>query len=169
MSDRPAATAVPGGTAAAPAWRWARFEDLGVDDLHDALALRVAVFVVEQQCPYAEVDGLDRHAWHLLGRDGAGQLQAYLRVLDPGCRHPEPSIGRVVTRPERRGTGLGRALLREGLAGCARLHPGLSNRIGAQQRLQGLYESLGWRAVGPAYLEDGIVHVEMLRPADGWG
>ena len=148
-----------------PAWHWLRFGQLGVDDLYDALALRERVFVVEQNCPYQDADGLDRHAWHLLGRDDAGVLQAVLRVVDPGHKYTEPSIGRVVTAPEARGTGLGRALMIEGMQRCTAAWPGQGIRISAQAHLQGFYGSLGFCAAGEPYLEDDIPHVEMLRPA----
>ena len=150
----------------APSWQWGRLDDLAVADLHAALAARQAVFVVEQRCAYLDADGLDPHAWHLLGWDRRAadcQLACYLRVVDPGRKFPEPSIGRVLTARDHRGTGLGRALMREGLAGTARLHPGRAIRIAAQQHLEGFYASLGFRAVGAPFDEDGIPHVEMLR------
>ena len=87
-------------------WTWQRFEQLGVDNLYDALALRCRVFILEQG-PYLDPDGIDRHAWHLLGRDASSVLQACLRVVDPGVKYAEPSIGRVITAPESRGIGLG--------------------------------------------------------------
>ncbi len=142
-------------------WVWQRFNELGVDNLHDALQLRGRVFVLEQG-PYLDVDGHDRSAWHLLGRDQATHLLAYLRVVDPGVKYDEPSIGRVVTAPEVRGTGLGRALMREGLAGCAERWPGRAVRISAQARLKRFYTGLGFAAVGDEYPEDGIPHLEML-------
>jgi ElaA protein len=143
-------------------WTWRRFHDLGVDDLYDALALRCRVFVLEQG-PYLDPDGLDRLSWHLLGRDEAGVLQAYLRVVDPGAKFAEPSIGRVITSPERRGSGLGRALMAEGLARCGAAFPGQGIRISAQSQLERFYESFGFRRIGADYPEDGIPHVEMLR------
>jgi ElaA protein len=146
-------------------WHWLRFGQLGVDDLYDALVLRERVFVVEQNCPYQDADGLDRHAWHLLGRDDAGALRAVLRVVDPGHKYPEPSIGRVVTAPEARGAGLGRALMVEGVQRCTAAWQGQGIRISAQAHLQGFYRSLGFVATGEPYLEDDIPHVEMLRPA----
>jgi ElaA protein len=146
-----------------PAWQWLRFGQLGVDDLYDALALRERVFVVEQNCPYQDADGLDRHAWHLLGRDAAGTLQAVLRVVDPGHKYTEPSIGRVVTAPEARGTGLGRVLMVEGVQRCTAAWPGQGIRISAQAHLQRFYGSLGFEATGEPYLEDDIPHVEMVR------
>ncbi len=146
-------------------WNWKRFDALGVHALHDALALRCRVFILEQG-PYQDPDGADKQAWHLLGYDGAGQLQACLRVVDPGARYAEPSIGRVVTAPEARGQGLGRALMTEGLARCAQAWPGRAVRISAQAHLEGFYATLGFAPVGAPYLEDDIPHIEMLCPAE---
>lgn len=143
-------------------WSWSRFADLGVDGLYDALQLRCRVFVIEQG-PYLDPDGLDRVAWHLLGRDEGGALQAVLRVVDPGAKYAEPSIGRVAVAPEVRGTGLGRALVAEGVAGCGRLWPGRAIRISAQAHLQRFYGHFGFETVSDTYLEDDIPHVEMLR------
>jgi ElaA protein len=150
--------------AAMPAvhWHWSRFEELGVHALYEVLALRQRVFILEQG-PYLDADGLDAHAWHLLGRDAEGGLVAYLRVVDPGFKYGEPSIGRVVTDKSQRGTGLGRRLVAEGVAGCDRLWPGQAVRISAQAHLQRFYGEVGFRTVGEGYLEDGIPHVEMLR------
>jgi ElaA protein len=145
-------------------WTWQRFEELGVDGLYDALQLRCRVFILEQG-PYLDPDGLDRQAWHLLGRDGAGTLLAYLRIVDAGHKYDEPSIGRVITAPEVRGQGAGRALMVEGLAGCARCWPGRPVRISAQARLERFYNDFGFVREGDDYLEDGIAHVAMLRSA----
>jgi ElaA protein len=143
-----------------PAWRWCRFGDRGVQPLYDALALRCRVFILEQG-PYLDPDGLDAHAWHLLGRDEAGTPVACLRVVDSGHEFEEPSIGRVVTAPEARGTGMGRALMEEGLRRCAHAWPGRGVRISAQARLERFYRSLGFELASAEYLEDGIPHVEM--------
>jgi ElaA protein len=145
-------------------WSWLRYADLQLDDLYDALALRCRVFILEQG-PYLDPDGRDRPAWHLLGRDESGVLHAYLRVIDPGVTYAEASIGRVITSPEMRRQGLGWALMREGLARCERAWPGQGIRISAQARLRAFYVQLGFEAVGEPYDEDGIPHIEMLRPA----
>ncbi len=145
-------------------WLWARFEDLGVRNLYDALALRCQVFILEQGA-YQDPDGYDEHCWHLLGRDAAGVLQAYLRVVDPGVKYDEPSIGRVITSPPTRGTGLGRALMAEGVARCAATWPGQGIRISAQARLERFYNGFGFARVAPDHIEDGIPHVLMVRPA----
>ena len=144
-------------------WHWSRFESLGVHALYDALALRCRVFILEQG-PYQDPDGYDRVSGHLLGRDPDGTLLAYLRVVDPGHKYAEPSIGRVITAPEVRRTGLGRHLLSEGIARCTAAWPGQGIRISAQARLQRFYEDFGFAAVGEPYLEDDLPHLQMLRP-----
>jgi ElaA protein len=145
-------------------WRWCRFEALGVSDLYDALALRCRVFILEQG-PYLDPDGLDRDSAHLLGRNDTGALTCYLRVVEPGKKYPEPSIGRVIVAPEARGTGLGRVLMQEGMARCQQAWPGRGIRISAQAHLAPLYASLGFVAVGQPYGEDNIPHQEMLWSA----
>lgn len=144
-------------------WSWSRFADLGVDNLYDVLALRCRVFVLEQG-PYLDPDGIDRLAWHLLGRDDAGELQAYLRVVDPGVKYAEPSIGRVITAAAVRGTGLGRRLVAEGVARCTAAWPGQGIRISAQAHLERFYGGFGFVRVGDPYPEDDIPHLEMLMP-----
>ncbi len=148
-------------------WSWLRYEALRLDDLYDALALRSRVFSVEQHCPYLDPDGVDRQCWHLLGRDDAGVLRAYLRGVDPGVKYEDASIGRVVTSPEWRGTGAGRALVAEGLRRMDAAWPGQGLRISAQAHLQRFYAGFGFQAEGNEYLEDDIPHIEMWRPAPG--
>ncbi len=143
-------------------WRWARFDDLGVVDLYACLALRQRVFILEQG-PYLDLDGNDALSWHLLGRDERGVAQVYLRVVDPGVKYAEPSIGRVVSSPEVRGTGQGRVLVREGVARCELAWPGRGIRISAQAHLEAFYGAFGFERVGEVYIEDTIPHLEMLR------
>ena len=143
-------------------WTWQRFADLGVDDLYDLLALRCRVFVLEQG-PYLDPDGIDRHAWHLLGRDEAGEARACLRIVDPGLKYAEPSMGRVVLDKPLRGSGLADRLVAEGLARAERAWPGRGNRISAQAHLQRFYGRHGYVSVDEPYLEDNIPHIEMWR------
>ena len=93
----------------------------------------------------------------------AKSFAACLRVVDPGLKYAEPSIGRVITAPGWRGLGGGRVLMRQGLAQCNQLWPDQAVRISAQAHLQRFYASLGFDPVGDPYLEDGIPHVEMMR------
>ena len=146
-------------------WTWQRFGGLAADDVYDLLALRAAVFVVEQACAYLDPDGLDRQSWHLLGRDGTGALRACLRVVDPGLKYAEPSMGRVVLDQALRGSGLADALVAEGLRRTAAVWPGQANRISAQAHLQRFYARHGYQPVGDVYSEDDIPHIQMLRPA----
>ena len=145
-------------------FQWFRFAELGVDNLYDALALRCRVFILEQG-PYLDPDGLDRMSWHLLARDDEGTLQAYLRIVDPGLKYDEPSIGRVITAAEVRGQGIGRALFAEGVRQCEAVWPRRGIRISAQAHLEKLYGSYGFVRVGEPYLEDDIPHLEMLKAA----
>lgn len=143
-------------------WTWARLEALGAGDVYDFLALRSEVFVVEQSCVFLDADGVDRQAWHLLGRNLAGELLAYLRLVDAKVKYPELSIGRVITSPRARAMGLGKRLMQEGLKRTLQMHPNADIRISAQARLQKFYASLGFRTQSEPYMEDGIAHVEML-------
>src|SRR5699024_6842929 len=143
-------------------WRVERYEELSIDRLYAVLAARVAVFVVEQDCPYQDVDGLDRCALHVSAWPGETVL-AYARVLPPGGRYAEPSIGRVLTARAARGTGLGRELMQRSIAAAARAWPGRALRISAQQYLERFYRELGFETVSEPYPEDGIAHVEMYR------
>ncbi len=154
-------------------WQWARLPDLAATDVYAVLAARQAVFAVEQHCAFQDADGLDLHAWHLLGwthgdrgAERNAVLASYLRIIDPGRKFAEPSIGRVLTTAAFRGTGQGRAVMIEGLARAARTYPGRSLRIAAQQRLEAFYASLGFRTASAPFDEDGIPHVEMLHPGD---
>ncbi len=142
--------------------RWLPFADLGPLDVHDLLRLRSRVFVVEQACVFLEADGLDPACVHGLWREGP-LLQATARLVPPGLKHQRPAVGRVVTAPEVRGRGVGRALMEAALAEAARRWPGQGVYLSAQRHLAGFYGSLGFAPTGHAYDEDGIPHLDMLR------
>ncbi|NNG25066.1 GNAT family N-acetyltransferase [Telluria aromaticivorans] len=147
-------------------WQFSPFNDLSPADLYEVLAQRQQVFILEQTCLYPDIDGLDPVAHHLLGWrtvDGKRQLAAYLRVLGPGVKYTEMSLGRVITTQAARGSGAGRALLVRGIACAEALYPGHRIRIGAQQYLERFYQSFGFETVSAPYDEDGIQHVDMLR------
>ena len=132
------------------------FAELTPGELYDLLALRVRVFVVEQECAYQELDGNDVAAEHVWTRGPSGEITACLRVLDEGSA---TRLGRIVTAPEHRGTGAGAVLMRAVLADVD--GPVV---VGAQVQAQGFYERLGFAVDGPGYDEDGIPHVPMRRP-----
>jgi ElaA protein len=146
------------------AWRFLPWAELGRDELYEILLARARVFVVEQNCPYLDLDGLDRGSWHLWTAGDDGVVRAYLRVLPPGLKYAEPSLGRVVTSPESRRQGLGRPLLAEGLRRAESLFGPVPIRIGAQKYLERFYGELGFVRASDEYDEDGIPHIEMVRP-----
>jgi ElaA protein len=144
---------------------WLPFDRLSGREVHDLLQLRQRVFVVEQTCAFLDADGLDPQCWHGLGRDEAGVLVATARLVPPGVKYAEPAIGRVVTAPEVRRSGAGRALMASAINQVKRLYAGQNIRLGAQRYLEKFYGSFGFEPVGEPYDEDGIPHIEMVRPA----
>jgi len=151
--------------AAPGSFAWHTFAELSGRDVHDILRLRCRVFIVEQACPYEDVDGKDPEALHLLARLPGAELTGYLRCFPPAAAGPA-RIGRVVTAPEARGVGLGRRLMLETLAYIARRHGPVPVELAAQLRLEGFYGGFGLVRVSPDYLEDGIPHCDMrLQPS----
>ena len=144
---------------------WFAFGELPLVALYEVLKLRVDVFVVEQNCPYPEVDGRDPEAFHYLLRDGEGRLAAYLRSFAPSVEEPYVRLGRIVVAPHARGLRLGDHLMRAGLAWARAEHPDAQVELSAQAHLQRFYGSHGFEPIGEIYLEDGIPHVDMRRPA----
>ena len=145
-------------------WHDRAFGELTTGELYAILELRARVFVVEQKCAYLDPDGLDRAARHVWAAQD-GQLVAYARILAAPTR-----IGRVVTAPEVRGTGLGRELMRRAIATirAAERHRREGTgpiRLSAQAHLERFYNELGFVRVGEPYDEDGIPHVAMIKPA----
>ena len=137
-----------------------------VEALADALLrLRINVFVVEQDCPYPELDDKDRDSFHLIGKNDAGELVAYTRILPPGVSYAEVSVGRVVVDEKARGKGVGDDMLAESLRFVEQQFGNVPIRISAQTYLTSYYQKAGFDVVGDEYLEDGIPHIEMLRPA----
>ena len=146
-------------------WRCARLEALSPRELQRIHEARQRVFVVEQRCAFQDADRSDEHAVHLAAWSPAGELQAYARIVDPGVKYAEPSIGRVLTAASARGTGLGRELMRRAIAACEAAFPGRGIRISAQHRLERFHREAGFAGVGAPYLEDDLPHLEMLRAA----
>jgi ElaA protein len=150
-------------TETALVWSWHRLGDMAAGLLLEILQLRQDVFILEQQCFYPDIDGLDPMAHHLVGRDGAGIIVAYCRVFAPGDYYSEPAIGRVLVARSARGTGAARAMMEEAHRYGGENFGTDAARLNAQAHLQGFYESLGYTAVRGPYDEDGIAHMEMLR------
>jgi len=138
------------------------FAALTVDELYAILTLRQEVFVVEQACAYLDCDGHDAGSLHLWTTDGPNVV-AYTRVLPPGEKFAEASLGRVITSKSARKTGAGRAIVARAIDAISRRYGAVPIRISAQRYLRRFYEDFGFRQVGDEYSEDGIPHIEMLR------
>ena len=138
----------------------ARFAELTPAELYGLLRLRVDVFVVEQNCPYPELDGRDTEPGtvHLWCADDDGTVLATIRVLENG---EDRAIGRVATAATARGRGLSARLVEQGIELCG----GRTVDIGAQAYLEGWYGRFGFRRSGPDYVEDGIPHLPMRLQA----
>ncbi|MDC0535209.1 GNAT family N-acetyltransferase [Francisellaceae bacterium] len=141
---------------------WKRFEELSVIDMFDMLRARQDIFIIEQNCIYPDIDDLDKKSWHLLAREN-NELVAYLRVVFPGYKYDELSIGRVLTVEKYRGQGVGYKLVAEAINNIKQIDVDAKIRISAQFHLQKFYGSFGFKAASEPYDEDGIPHIEMCR------
>ncbi|HFK5571320.1 GNAT family acetyltransferase [Elizabethkingia meningoseptica] len=145
-----------------PVWKIKAFDELTTQELYQILRLRAEVFVVEQDCPYQDVDNTDQQALHLWAEMGDDVI-AYCRAFDKGIKYPESSIGRVVTHPDFRHLKLGRPLMNFAIEAIQNRFSNPDIRISAQNYLLKFYGSLGFEPVGESYLEDNIPHTEMLK------
>ncbi|MGB4610298.1 MAG: GNAT family N-acetyltransferase [Saccharofermentanales bacterium] len=140
------------------------YEMLSKDELYQILQARAAIFVVEQDCPYQDLDNKDQNAIHVWLADDQG-IQAYCRVLDRGVTFEEVTIGRVIT--VKRGAGLGFQLMQEAIATAVKYYNAESVRISSQVYAKGFYEKSGFVQDSEEYLEDNIPHIQMyLRIED---
>jgi ElaA protein len=146
-------------------WDIKTFNQLTAGELYELLKLRVDVFVVEQTCPYPELDGKDIHddTLHVAVRLADQTLVAYLRILAPEVSYPGVSFGRVVTKKDFRGRGLSHDLIKKAFELIRVNWPGIPIQIGAQEYLRAFYQSHGFEAISKVYLEDGIPHIDMVR------
>ncbi len=135
------------------------FKDLTTEELYALLRLRVSVFVVEQNCPYMELDNLDQEALHVWLEDEDG-IAAYLRVLDRGAESEYVSIGRVISVKRR--CGLGTRILATGIKTAREIFDADKIYLEAQTSAKGLYEKQGFKQISEEFLLDGIPHVKMI-------
>ncbi|MCT8985270.1 GNAT family N-acetyltransferase [Shewanella phaeophyticola] len=145
-------------------WLDVGFDQLNVELLYGLLQLRVDVFVVEQNCPYPELDGKDKHVHtrHLLGLNDQQKIVAYSRVLAPNISYPQASIGRVAVTKSARGQGVANQLMQRAITIATQRWPDDHIQIGAQDYLRHFYQQLGFVVNSEVYLEDGIPHLDML-------
>lgn len=140
-----------------------KFDELSLYELYEILRLRVDVFVVEQNCPYREMDDYDFPAYHVLGMD-EGKLIAYLRVLPENTKFKEASLGRVISAVRRK--GMGTKLVKKGIEVAQQFFYVDTIRIEAQSYASEFYEKCGFYKVSDEFIEDGIPHIQMLWKND---
>jgi ElaA protein len=143
-------------------WQIKHFSEISIAEFHDLMALRIKIFVVEQNCPYQEIDGKDKKAYHLIGRDGFGNVVATARILPKGISYKEVSIGRVAIDETARNKGNGHVLMEKCMKYINDEFGATNIRISAQSHLEKYYQKHGFESTGKTYLEDDIPHVEML-------
>ncbi|HEY0091797.1 MAG TPA: GNAT family N-acetyltransferase [Flavobacterium sp.] len=143
-------------------WKIIAFKALSTDELYDLLRLRSDVFVVEQNCVYADLDGKDSTALHLVGVNN-GKIIGYARLFKPGDYFDDASIGRVAIAKSFRNRQLGHQLMREAIVGIRRHYNESRISISAQLYLRNFYEMHGFIPIGETYLEDEIPHIKMVR------
>ncbi len=145
-------------------WKCKRFEQLSNNELYELIKFRVDIFVVEQQCPYPELDEKDRQTdtQHLIAYQHC-KIVAYARLLPPGVSYPDSSVGRFAVAASQRRRGIGSILMNKCLEQVAILWPNHDIKVSAQAHLRKFYESFEFLQTSDSYLEDGIPHMEMLK------
>ena len=138
------------------------FQELSLEEFHDIIALRIQIFIIEQNCPYQEVDGKDKLAHHLFFKNEMDEIIAVTRILPQGISYEEVAIGRVAVHEDYRGTGLGNQLMSDSMNFVRDKYGDVPVRLSAQKHLENYYGNHGFKSTGKEYLEDGIPHVEML-------
>ena len=139
------------------------FEAFEIDELYDVLQLRSEVFVVEQDCVYQDMDGKDRKALHVIGRNEQGNVVAYTRVFNAGDYFEKASIGRVVVAKDARAFGYGHDIIKASIDAIEEKYQKKTIKISAQTYLRKFYNAHGFTQIGEEYLEDGIPHIAMIR------
>lgn len=136
-----------------------KYNELSLNELYDILKIRVSVFVVEQKCPYQEIDDKDKNAYHIYIKEN-NEIKAYLRVLDKGVSFPEASIGRILTTE--RNKGYSNIIIKEGIKLAKEKYNADKIKILAQTYAKGIYEKHGFKQVSDEFFEDDIPHIIML-------
>lgn len=143
-------------------WKVKKFNELTINELYTILKERVNIFVVEQNCPYPEIDDQDQHAYHLY-KEVDGEIVAYSRIFPKNIIYAEASIGRIIVNKEYRGKEYGKELLEKSIQFLETELNEEVIKIHAQHYLFDFYQSFGFEPVTEVYLEDNIPHVDMIR------
>ena len=144
-------------------WQTKHFKDLSVEEYWGILYLRTEIFVVEQDCPYQEVDEKDKVSFHLFGINERNEVIATSRILPQGVSYKEISIGRVALKKEIRGKGIADVMMLKTFEFIKNEFGEARVRISAQEYLINFYGKHGFKQVGEGYLEDNIPHIEMIH------
>ena len=144
-------------------WKFKKFEELTTEELYEILKLRAEVFVVEQDCPYQDLDDKDKYAYHLfLENEEDSSVIAVLRILPENISYADMAIGRVIVKKDYRGQGISKIMMKKAIdfitvnLGKKRI------KLSGQAYLTKFYEDLGFEKVSEVYLEDNIEHYEFL-------
>jgi ElaA protein len=155
-------------------WKFCHFDDMTPHQVHSLLRLRQQIFIIEQDCIFPEIDGLDPVCMHVLAIDKSSngrEILAAARIVAPGidpdhaAQGDRPAIGRVVTSARLRGQGIGRELMGRAIEVCTQEFSAKPIYLNAQLYLKAFYQGLGFIQFGDEYEEDGIPHICMERPA----
>ena len=145
-------------------WHIKSFKELSQEELYEALKIRAEIFVVEQNCPYNDLDNKDHIAKHVLGKEGE-KIVAYSRIFKEGDFYKgHASIGRILISGEKRKKKIGNELVEKSINYCKENFPGAEIKISAQFHLKSFYQKAGFVYKGETYLEDGIPHCSMYHP-----
>ena len=146
-------------------WEFKKYKDLTVDEFHAILQLRINVFIVEQNCPYPELDNKDKYAFHLFAfaEENPDEIIAYTRIFKPGDYYKQAALGRVAVHLNHRKKQIGKLLLQKTIQKIEVHLNTTTIKIGAQTYLKKFYESFDFKQDGDAYIEDGIPHIHMIR------
>ncbi|OEF95707.1 GNAT family N-acetyltransferase [Desulfuribacillus alkaliarsenatis] len=142
-------------------WIIKAFNELEVEELYDIITQRNDVFIMEQNCIYQDCDGKDKKSYHLY-LEHAGEIIAYIRIVNKGVSYEEVSLGRVLVNRKHRGQEYGKDLMTKAIEFVEQTMGECAIRISAQSYLIRFYESFGFKVVSDEYMEDGIPHTEML-------
>lgn len=142
-------------------WSVKPFAALTLMELHDLLKVRVDVFVVEQECPYEEIDNKDPHCFHVIGKNQDGRVIATARIAGRGVVYPECSIGRVAVDLAHRNMHLGQKTMTLAIDFVKSKTDYKTVKIAAQEYLEKFYGSFGFEKISDSYLWDGIPHIDM--------
>ncbi len=145
-------------------WNIKSYEDLSNLELYEILKARNIVFICEQKIDYQDLDDFDQKAIHICLNDRITKnVIAYARILAPGIKYPEATVGRVLTITSHRGKAIGKELIKRCLEYIEKEFPEANIKISAQQYLEQFYKEFGFKTVGLSYMEEGILHIGMLK------